>query len=99
MTPDEWRIFAARVRAGCLTRYNGFVTYGFEEDQGILIENKPYASHEVEKSKYGDSGDNSTRLRWQPFFHWISPFPKRAKAQDLEYFIDGVWRSYQEIMS
>ncbi len=90
MTVD-WEAFAERVPAG--TQITLF--YGWDAALGILIENKPYCSMET-TNRYGDTGEKTMKLLCQPFQYFL---PTRRNANEINYFIDGKWLTFSQVMA
>ena len=94
---DTWKVFSEKIPAGSRIRW---IPYWSHHDyaEGLLLENKPYASWEV-SSRYGDAGEQSMRLRVQAFDNlpaWAKN-PNRIEVTDLQFLIDGEWLNFWQV--
>lgn len=101
MSEIDWDKFAERVPPGMQVKkhdtpaiVNG-KPHIFEGDEGILLENKPFRISEL-STKTHEYVSIQTLLYFQPFRH-IGQMADRA--EDMRYFIDGQWKTFDEVMS
>lgn len=92
----DWDKFAKRVQVGAQVKSDKSHIYGIKhEDIGILLENYPYRIVEIDSMRY-EYLDVENLLYFQPFRH-IGQMAEHA--QDLRYFIDNRWQTFDEVMS
>ncbi len=98
MTENDWTHFAAVVPAGTYVKYklDNWITPDTLE--GILLENKPYASQEI-TSRHGDVGEDSERLRCQAFYNPLHQHPNRVPLRNMRFRIGDLWLMFSEVMA
>lgn len=94
----NWVKFAERVPAGCMIRYRLDSWISGERLEGILIENKPYSGQEWIVSRIGDTGEETTRLKCQPFYNPFHLNPNRVPVKNISFLVNDRWLTFDEIM-
>lgn len=92
----DWEVFGERVARPTLIRWERITNTGhIEVLNGILLEFAPFRSTEV-TSKYGCASENSVRLHCQQI---DSVNSWRIPATDMEFFINGKWLNFWQVIT